>query len=180
MSRIYQNEVNGRTKIVIEDAHFPSDWNSRNFSGEEKTSKTTGKIVNREGQRNFNIIIPDEQFAQDMLNDGWNVQYWEPRKEGQIPYYYLQIKVNINSKWPPKIIVKSDKATLHITEDNINQLDRDEFDYIDISFQPSHYDVNGKTGISAYLTDFYGKLHVDDWKKKWEDDPEDDGYNDPE
>ena len=171
MSRIYQNEVNGRTHIVIEDAQFPS-FGGRNFSGAERTDRNTGRIVNREGQRNFNVVIPDDQFAQDMINDGWNVKYWEPRNEGENPYYYLQIKVNMSSKWPPKIFIKSDNATLKITEDNqdeLNQLDTSDFDYMDIEINPSHYDVNGKTGISAYLTEFHGKLHVDEWKKKWED-----------
>jgi hypothetical protein len=45
----------------------------RNFAGKEGQ-------YNREGDRNFGVILPDD-VAQQMLADGWNVKYLKPREE---------------------------------------------------------------------------------------------------
>jgi hypothetical protein len=45
----------------------------RNFKGEEGQ-------YNREGVRNFGVILPAE-IAEAMLNDGWNVKYLKPSEE---------------------------------------------------------------------------------------------------
>ena len=54
MSKFYfrENPRTGRDNVVIEDAHLI--W--KNFSGEETQ-------FNRAGNRNFNVIIDDPDFA---------------------------------------------------------------------------------------------------------------------
>jgi hypothetical protein len=63
----------------------------RNFAGKEGQ-------YNREGDRNFGVILPDD-VAQQMLEDGWNVKYLKPREdddaeEGETPW--LSVSVNFD------------------------------------------------------------------------------------
>ena len=72
-------------KLMIEDARILY----RNFSG-------TGTDYNREGDRNFNVIIEDQETALAMQKDGWNVKFRPARDEGDLHIYH--IKVNVKNR----------------------------------------------------------------------------------
>ncbi len=61
-------------RFQIEDARLIF----RNFTGKEGQ-------YNNEGARNFSVILTDD-VAVEMLRDGWNVKYLEPREEGEPPH----------------------------------------------------------------------------------------------
>ena len=65
-------------ELVID--HADIFWT--NFRGEEKVAKSTGKIVNMKGQRNFNVYIYDNDLAEELIDTGWNVRILPPRNEG--------------------------------------------------------------------------------------------------
>ena len=58
----------------------------RNFSG-------AATQYNREGERNFSLVIEDENVANALIEEGWNVKIKAPREEGDIPFMHLPIKV---------------------------------------------------------------------------------------
>lgn len=115
----------------------------RNFRGE--ASK-----FNREGDRNFAVIIPTTEMADALTEAGWNVKVKPPREEGDDPFMYLQVKVKFNERGPAAYL-QSGRNTRKLSEDTIGILDRVDIIGVDLDIRPYRYDVNGKTGITAYL-----------------------------
>lgn len=117
----------------------------RNFSGAPSQ-------FNADGDRNFCFIIEDEKQAEELKKDGWNVKTRET-EDGQ--FSFLKVKVNMDSSWPPRIkMIIGDKAVT-IDKNNIDLLDGADIQYADIVINPYEWEVNGNTGISAYLSELY-------------------------
>ena len=137
----------------------------RNFSGKE------GKF-NKEGDRNFCLLLhPDD--ADEMIKEGWNVRFLNPRDEGDEPTPYIQIKVGFGGKGrPPKIVMVSRKGQTQIGEDEVNILDWADIEFADIAINPYHYTVNGKSGIKAYLKTMYITIVEDEFEDQYYDIPD--------
>ena len=65
----------------------------RNFSG--APSK-----FNREGDRNFAVVINSQDVADALIEEGWNVKIKPPRDEGDVPFMYLPVKVKFSEIVP--------------------------------------------------------------------------------
>lgn len=115
----------------------------RNFRGE-------GSKFNREGDRNFAMIIPTQDFADELISRGWNVKIKEPREEGEEPFMYLPIKVKFNDRGPQIYLVTGDR-TNRLDEDVVSMLDDIDIRSVDLDIRPYDWEVNGKTGRTAYL-----------------------------
>lgn len=115
----------------------------RNFSGEPSK-------YNREGDRNFAVVIPNTEMADALTEAGWNVKVKPPREEGEEPFMFLQVKVKFNERGPAAYL-QSGRNMRKLSEDTIGILDKVDIIGVDLDVRPYHYDVNGKTGISAYL-----------------------------
>lgn len=143
----------------------------RNFAGKE------GKY-NREGDRNFGVIIPDQQVAEAMLRDGWNVKYLKPREnddEGEetdepTETPWLSVKVGYGKGRPPQIYLVTQggrKRTL-LDESTVSELDWADITDTDLIVRPYNYDVNGRQGISAYVQSMYVSIEEDPLRAKYE------------
>ena len=142
--------------ILIEDAHVIF----RNFSGEESK-------YNRAGKRNFCVIIEDPDLAQKLADDGWNVRLLRPRDEDEQPRHYLQVEVNYDSKFPPKVIMITRRSRVDLLEDTIGSLDYAELKKVDILVRPYQWEVNGKEGVKAYLKTMYVTIEEDELEAKY-------------
>lgn len=131
----------------------------RNFEG-RKTA------YNKSGSRNFCVIIPDEKTAMELKEDGWNVRTLDPRDEYEKPTYYLQAKVNYGSN-PPKIYIHTRRSTTLLNEETVGTLDNADIVSTDVAIRPYHYDVNGKTGISAYVKTMHVTIEEDEFADKY-------------
>lgn len=149
--------VNSNIKIENAKVRF------KNFSGKE------GKY-NPAGRRNFCVIL-DEDSAQSLFEEGWNVKYLQPKEEGDDPIPYLQVAVSYNNM-PPKVYLVTSKQKTLLDEDTIGMLDCGEFANFDLVIRPYNYDVNGKTGVKAYLKTLYATLVEDEFADKYEDVPD--------
>ena len=125
--------------LEIEDARIIF----RNFSG--APSK-----YNREGDKNFAVIIPNEEICNQLLDGGWNVKIKPPRDEDDTPFMYLPVKVKFNNRGPSIYVNCAGKVT-KLNEDTVGMLDDIDIQSVDMDLRPYDWEVNGKTGRSAYL-----------------------------
>ncbi|MBR6641704.1 MAG: hypothetical protein IKL08_05890 [Clostridia bacterium] len=132
--------INYRGKILeIEDARIIY----RNFSG-------AGVKFNREGDRNFAVIIPNQEICDKLTEDGWTVKIRPPRDEYEEPFMFLPVKVKFNSRGPAAYVRSGDSVT-RLNEDTIDILDELDIASVDLDIRPYDWEVNGKVGRSAYL-----------------------------
>lgn len=115
----------------------------RNFAG-------VGSKYNREGDRNFAVIIPNEEIKNELVENGWNVKIKPPREDGEEPFMYLPVKIKFNSRGPAAYVKSGDKVT-KLNEDTIEMLDEIDISSVDMDLRPYDWEVNGKTGRTAYL-----------------------------
>lgn len=131
----------------------------RNFSGRETQ-------FNREGDRNFSVVIEDPELAQKLSDDGWNIKILKPRDEDEEPRYHLKVAVSYKVV-PPKVILVTRKNQVSLDEESVGELDFDEIRNVDLTISPSVWEVNGKTGIKAYLKTMYVTIEEDEWAEKY-------------
>lgn len=147
------NKINGN--LSIENARIIF----RNFSG--KPSK-----FNREGDRNFCVVIDDPEQAAQLAEDGWNVRISTPRDEDAEPVHYIPVAV-VFSNYPPSITLITGDKMNPIDEELVGELDTMEIKTCDIILRPYNWEVNGDSGVKAYLKTMYVVQEVDEFAHKY-------------
>ena len=132
----------------------------RNFSG--APSK-----FNREGDRNFAVVIPDEELTDALVREGWNVKIKPPREEGDTPFMYLPVKIKFNDRGP-SVYLKSGNAMNRLDEDTVGMLDDIDISGVDLDIRPYDWEVNGKEGRTAYLQSIHVTQEVDRFASRYE------------
>ena len=158
-----------RNNITIENARILF----RDFSGEKNKYNS---------DRTFSVVI-DPELAVKLAADGWPIGYLEPRNEEEDRVAFLRVKVAFG-KIPPQIVVISGGVKKPLTEDNVNILDWAYIENADVQIRPYNYDINGKTGVKAYLKSLWVTLRDDTLEAKYRDIPyaediEEDVYDAP-
>jgi hypothetical protein len=145
--------------VIFEDATIKF----RNFSGAEGKFSPAGK-------RTFHLLL-DEAQAAAMKADGWNVKFLTPYEEDDIP----QAHIEVEARWkgfPPRVILITSRGKTALDESMVNILDWAEFNNIDLIINPSRWEVNGNSGVKAYLKSGYFTLHEDALELKYRDVPD--------
>lgn len=126
----------------------------RNFEG----VKTP---YNKEGDRNFSLIIDDQEVADALIKEGWNVKIKPPRDEDEEPFMFLKVNVKCTDYGPVARLV-SGRNVEKLTPDTLKRLDRIRISSVDLDIRPYDWEFNGKEGRSAYLQSIVVTQRVDD------------------
>lgn len=116
-----------------------------------------GDRFNKQGDRNFTLIIPDQEIAQALMNDkskygdGWNVKI-KKRDEGEAPFMNMKVKVSFNGRGPNIYLVSGNKQVA-LNEDTVKCLDYIDIVSCDMDIRPYDGEMpNGQTFRTAYLS----------------------------
>ena len=143
------------SRLTIENARIIF----RNFKGREER-------FNREGNRNFCVIIDDPITAQNLLNDGWNIKELRPRDDGDELKYYIQVTVSYKQR-PPKVVMLTKNRKTQLDEETIEILDYADIRNVDLTINTYPWEVSGKTGVKAYLKTMYVTIEEDAIEEKY-------------
>ena len=147
-----------RNILQIDDARIIY----RNFAGEASQ-------VNRAGDRNFSVLIDDQQIADELINRGWNVKIKAAREEGDIPFMHLPVKVKFNDRGPSVYLVSGNNR-VRLDEETIGMLDSIDILGVDLDIRPFDWEVNGKAGRAAYLQSICVTQDIDRFAQRFEED----------
>lgn len=132
----------------------------RNFTGK-------GNKFNREGDRNFSIVL-EPDVAAALSADGWNVREKPATEDYPEAMYTLQVKVDFDGMYPPKVVMINSRGVQRVlNKDNVAQLDYADVMGADITIRPYCWEVNGKSGVKAYLKALYVTIQEDLFAEKY-------------
>ena len=118
----------------------------RNFEGREGP-------YNRKGDRDF-VVFLDREFAEELEREGWNIKWPKPNdhinpeEDDRNPY--LPISVGFDY-YPAKVYIISNENVTMVGQDEVEMLDWAEMENVDLVIRPYEWEVNGNSGIKAYL-----------------------------
>lgn len=115
----------------------------KNFSGKPGA-------FNREGDRNFRLVIPNIEIADTLKDKGWNIKIKPPREEGDEPFITMPVKIKFNDRGP-RVYLETGNNLVRLDEESICCLDNVDIVKVDMDIRPYDWEINGKTGRTAYL-----------------------------
>lgn len=115
----------------------------RNFAGE-------GSKFNREGDRNFAVVIDTRAHADELVDRGWNIRVKPPREDGDEPFMYLPVKIKFNDRGP-NVYLKTGSRVNRLDNESIGCIDNLDILGVNLDIRPYDWEVNGKEGRTAYL-----------------------------
>lgn len=115
----------------------------KNFEGR-------GDKFNREGDRNFSLLIEDPDTADALADKGWNVKIKQGRDEDEEPFMRLPVKVKF-TEYGPNVYLRTGERVNKLDEESIGCLDNIDIESVSMDIRPYDWEVNGRTGRTAYL-----------------------------
>ncbi len=131
-----------RENVRLEDVRI-GYGSFRNFSG-QKTE------YNKTGDRKFSVFLPEEA-AMELEDLGWFVKHKPPYREGDDPQHQLDVAVAFEPYPPTITLISHDGVRTYLNEDSVGILDNTDIERADMEIRPYNWEVNGKTGVKAYL-----------------------------
>lgn len=131
----------------------------KNFEGR-------GDKFNREGDRNFSLLIEDPNTADALIKEGWNVKIKPGRDEDEGDFMRLPVKVKFTD-YGPNVYLVSGGRRVELDEESIACLDNIDIESVDMDLRPYDWDVNGRTGRTAYLQSMQVVQRVDRFAERY-------------
>lgn len=135
-----QVQFTNNGKVLIDDAKIL--W--PNFAG------ARGRY-NQEGDRNFRVVVDDQEIADALMDRGCNLKIKESEEPGDLPFMYFEVKVSYRFD-PPVVYLRSGSSRVQLNEDTIGTLDRVDMLRVDLDIKfGREWTQNGITARTAYL-----------------------------
>ena len=115
----------------------------KNFEGR-------GDKFNRAGDRNFSLLIEDPNTADALVKEGWNVKIKPGRDEDEEPFMRLPVKVKF-TEYGPNVYLRTGDRVNKLDEESMSCLDDIDIESVNMDIRPYDWEVNGRTGRTAYL-----------------------------
>lgn len=138
-----------RNILQIDDARLIF----KNFEGR-------GDKFNREGDRNFSILIDDPDLADELIERGWNVKIKDSRDPDEPPFMRLPVKIKF-SEYGPNVYLWTGNRRNQLDEEDIGCLDQIDIESVNLDVRPYDWEVNGRTGRTAYLQNIEVTQRID-------------------
>lgn len=145
--------------LQIDGARLVNSY--RNFAG-------IGSKFNREGDRNFSVLIEDPETADSLIEMGYNVKVKPPREEGDTPFMHLPVKIKFNGRGPKAYLYAGGDRAVELDENTIACLDDIDILTVDLDIRPYDWEVNGKQGRTAYLQAIHVTQQVDRFAARYD------------
>lgn len=140
----------------------------KHFSGEKDE-------FHAPGQMDFAVIIEDLDYARELEAQGWNIKYpkpnpeIDPEEDSRRPT--LKVKVAFDNT-PPDVwtILKDENGEdirRKLNHETVHRLDTLRFSNIDMLIVPYNWTHQSRTGVSAYLSQFYGTIEPVGFESKY-------------
>ena len=128
---------------LIEISNAKILW--KNFTGELG-------FYNKEGGRNFCLVLSDDASVNFFKQNGYSVAVKPSGVEVGEFIRYLKVKLKFNNR-KPAIILKSNNKTIRVDENLVSVLDSIKIKSVDMGIKPYHWELpNGEHGQIAYLS----------------------------
>ena len=131
----------------------------KNFEGR-------GDKFNREGDRNFSLLIEDTDIADALVKEGWNVRIKPARDEDEGDFMRLPVKVKFTDYGPNVYLITGDRK-VELDEESIACLDNIDIESVDMDLRPYDWEVNGRVGRTAYLQSMAVVQRVDRFAERY-------------
>lgn len=133
----------------------------RNFEGKEGP-------YNKAGERNFAVLL-DEQTAETLAADGWNVKWLKPREDEpeddtEQPYLPVSLRYDV---FPPHVVLVTSRNRTTLDESQVEMLDYSDITNVDLIVRAHNWTVNEKSGIKAYVKTMFVTIEEDALVQKY-------------
>lgn len=130
-----------------------------------KDFSAEGRFAN--GKRTFCVEIP-EDLVEQLQRDGWNLKSLESRQDPDAVTWFIKVEASYRARPPRVICIPSiTKNRTYLTEATIASLDYAEILNVDLTINPYPWEVNGKSGVKAYLGTMYATIQEDPLDAKY-------------
>ena len=159
--------VERKNRSFIIDGIVDREVRSRNFGGEEKKDRVTGRTVNSPGYRNFLLFINDE-IAEELKAKGCEVKYTKGQNENDVPMPYISVTVSYFLKPVEAFTISNgvptalDEAHLYI----LNSIDIQNM-CLELEYGKEKIHNNGVRYIPLYAQKIYAEMTPNYFAEKY-------------
>ncbi len=126
---------------------------------------------NEEGDRNFCILLSDEEAA-ELERDGWNIKNQRPNEEGETQKYMaVSVKYRGRDGQPmrsqPRLTLITSRGRTELDEDAAEIIDQSDIARVDLIVRPYEWGFAGKSGVKAYLKEIYVTLEESKFAQRY-------------